>query len=131
MESGFSSSIEILFNKMENFITTSTVVGEPISLNNIVLLPLIDVNFAVGAGNGSSPNKKDDTVCAGGGGGLGAKLTPSAVIVVIGKDVQLINLKNQDGISKLIDIAPSVISKFNLGGKKKNDNGDCTVDTEI
>ena len=36
---------------MENFITTKTVVGEPIKVSNdTVILPLVDVSFGVGAG---------------------------------------------------------------------------------
>ncbi len=123
MESGVTSSLNILFNKMENFVTTKTVVGEPITIGDVIVLPLVDVSFGVGAGGAVLQNEKDakdkaDTDAN--AGGLGAKITPSAVIVITKGEVTTINLKNQDSISKLIDMAPSIVNKLNFGPFNKN-----------
>lgn len=45
-----SSNLEVLFNKMENFVSTKTVIGDPITIGKVILVPLIDVSFGVGAG---------------------------------------------------------------------------------
>lgn len=121
MGNDLSSSLEALFSRMENFITTKTVVGQPTEIGGVIIVPLVDVVFGVGAGNG----EKEKGEGGGGMGGLGAKLTPSAVLV-IQKDgtTQLVNVKNQDSLGKLIDMAPGVFSKLNLNslfGKNKND----------
>lgn len=124
MENQVNKNLDTLFTKMENFVSTKTVVGEPIKLDNIVILPLVDVVFGVGAGGGSETEAK---ASGGGGGGLGAKINPSAVIVIIDDTVQVLNLKNQDSLSKLIDMAPGVINKLginNLFNKVKKGQAD-------
>ncbi|MDR2940381.1 MAG: sporulation protein [Clostridiales bacterium] len=128
MESGVSSSLNILFNKMENFVTTKTVVGEPITIGGVIILPLIDVSFGVGAGgalirNDTEAKEKSDIDTN--GGGLGAKITPSAVVVISSDgNVSTVNLKNQDSVSKLIDMVPTIVSKLNFGPFSKNKKGE-------
>ena len=50
-----------------------------------------------------------------GGGGMSAKMSPSAVLVIQNGVTKLVNVKNQDAITKAIDMAPDFINKF-LGG---------------
>ena len=117
MSDSVKSNIESLCANLENFVSTKTVVGEAITIGNIVLLPLIEVSMGMAAGG--SENKDKGTA-----GGLGAKITPSAVIAIINGNVQLINIKNQDAITRLIDMAPGIADKLNFGaifGKRKND----------
>ncbi len=115
MGDNLSSNFEALFNKLENFVSTKTVVGEAISMGDVILLPLVDVSFGVGAAAvevSTDKDKKGDT----GGGGAGAKITPSAVIVINNGNVQLVNIKNQDTVGKLIDMAPGLLAKLNIPG---------------
>ncbi|GHU50427.1 hypothetical protein AGMMS49975_01440 [Clostridia bacterium] len=124
MANELGASLDILFGKMESFIGTKTVVGDPITIGGIILVPLVEVSFGVGAGayNTSEPEKKAPKDA--GAGGLGARISPYAVITIIDGVVQLINIKNQDSVNKLIDMAPGVLSKLNLSslfGKGKKD----------
>ena len=96
MANEVGNNLDILFNKMENFISSKTVVGDAVKVGEVTLIPLVDVNVGVAAGAGEKGQ---------GGGGLGAKIMPSAVIAIYNGNVQLINIKNQDAISKLIDMA--------------------------
>ena len=117
MSDSVKSNIESLCANLENFVSTKTVVGEAITIGNIVLLPLIEVSMGMAAGG--SENKDKGTA-----GGLGAKITPSAVIAIINGNVQLINIKNQDAVTRLIDMAPGIADKLNFGaifGKRKSD----------
>lgn len=123
MANEVGNNLDILFNKMENFISSKTVVGDAVKVGEVTLIPLVDVNVGVAAGAGEKGQ---------GGGGLGAKIMPSAVIAIYNGNVQLINIKNQDAISKLIDMAPGIVSKLNFGsafGKKSDDKDD--VEEEI
>jgi uncharacterized spore protein YtfJ len=43
---------------------------------------------------------------------MGAKMTPSAVVVVVNGTAQLVNIKNQESASKLIDMIPGILSKL-------------------
>jgi uncharacterized spore protein YtfJ len=110
---GVNSNLQMMFSKMEEFVTTKTVVGEPVQFGDVIIVPLVDVAFGVGAGlNESTDDKKGRDA---GGGALGAKLTPAAVVVIMNGTVQLINVKNQEGVNKILDLIPGFISKINWG----------------
>ena len=95
-----------LFDGMEGFLTSKTVVGEPIYIKDTIILPLVDVSFGMGGGAFSGV-KKDKS-----GGGIGGKMTPSAVLVIKDGQTKLVNIKNQETIVKLLDMVPDVIDKF-------------------
>ena len=109
-ENNFQSTVEALFKGMDSFITTKTVVGEAIHINDTILLPLVDVSFGVAAG-AFQENAKSN-----GGGGMGGKISPSAVLVINKNGTRLVNIKNQDAVSKVIDMAPDIISRFTQKG---------------
>ena len=102
----FSSTVESLFKGMENFVTTKTVVGDPIQLKGAVILPLVDVSFGCAAGANAN------NVKSGAGGGLCGKITPSAVLVLQNGTARLVNIKNQDTVTKLLDMVPDLVNKF-------------------
>ena len=108
MGKGFDTSLNVLFDKVEDIVSTKTVVGEAITFGDLTLLPLIEVSVGVAAG--AKEGAKVDTA-----GGMVAKITPSAVLVIQNGNVQLINIKNQDAVNKLIDMAPGIASKLNFG----------------
>lgn len=116
---GIYGSLDVLFDKMDGFLSSKTVVGEAIHIGDIVLLPLIEVSVGVGAGG----NDKEGTES--GAAGLGAKIVPSAVISINNGDISLISVKNQDALNKLVDMAPGILTKLGLGslftGKNKKD----------
>ena len=43
---------------------------------------------------------------------MGGKMTPSAVLVIQNGNVRLVNIKNQDGLTKLIDLVPDLVNRF-------------------
>ena len=53
----FNETVESIFKGMDNFLTTKTVVGEAIHVNDTLILPLVDVSFGVGAGAWSQEHK--------------------------------------------------------------------------
>jgi uncharacterized spore protein YtfJ len=112
-ENNFNSTVESLFKGMDSFITTKTVVGEAVHIGDTIILPLVDVSFGVAAG-AFSQEKKNNA-----GGGLGGKITPSAVLVIQNGSTKLVNIKNQDGMTKLLDMVPDFVNKFTSKGDKK------------
>ncbi len=102
----FDASLDVLFGKVDDLVSTKTVVGDAIVIGDITILPLIEVGVGVGLGG------KD---AGGSAGGMGAKITPAAVLAIQNGNIQLINMKNQDAVSKLIDMAPNIATKLNFG----------------
>ena len=102
----FKSTVEALFKGMDAVVSSKTVVGDAIHINDTSILPLVDVSFGIGAGS-SSADKKEK-----GMGGIGGKMSPSAVIVIQGGKTKLVNVKNQDTITKILDMVPDVVDRF-------------------
>lgn len=113
MANDFNTTVGSLFQGMDKFMTTKTVVGEPQNLGDTILVPLIDVSFGVAAGAFSGEQKNN------GAGGMGGKMTPSAVLVIRGDQIRLVNVKNQDTITKVLDMVPDLMERFK---KKGNDD---------
>ena len=111
-ENKFNSTVSALFNGMDSVISSKTVVGDAIHIGDTIFLPLVDVSFAVGAGAFHADKKEK------GAGGLGGKISPSAVLVIQNGRTKLVNIKNQDTITKLLDLVPDVIDRIK---EKKED----------
>ena len=50
---------------------------------------------------------------------MGAKISPSAILVISGGVTKLVNVKNQDTMTKILDMVPDFVNKF-AGGKKES-----------
>ena len=98
-ENQFPSTVEALFKGMDNFITTKTVVGEPLRIDGAVIIPLVDVSCGLGAGSS----------------GNSAKMSPSAILIIQNGMTKLINIKRQDAVTKVLDMVPDFVNRF-VGG---------------
>lgn len=110
-----AESLEAILNKVETIVKSETVVGEPTNIGGVIIVPLVDVSVGAGAGGGGKDSEGQSS-----GGGFGAKISPSAVLVINNGDVQLVNIKSKDSLNKLIDMVPQILSKFNLGTEKED-----------
>lgn len=115
-ENSFNSTVESLFKGMDNFISTKTVVGEAVRVDeNTIILPLVEVSFGVGAGAFSSDSKNNA------GGGMGGKISPSSVLVIQNGSSKLVNIKDQDAVTKILDMVPDIINKFTKKSQNKDE----------
>lgn len=105
-ENNFTGVIESLMKGMNAVLGTKTVVGDATQIGDTIILPLVDVSFGVGAG-ATAADKKN-----GGGGGFTAKMSPSAVLVIKNGSTKLVNIKNQDAVTKVLDLIPDIVDKF-------------------
>ncbi len=105
-DNNFKGTVEALFQGMEGVVSSKTVVGDAIHIGDTIILPLVDVSFGMGAGAFKGDNKEK------GGGGIGGKITPCAVLVIQNGKTRLVNIKNQDTMTKILDMIPDVMDKF-------------------
>lgn len=113
-ENNFKGTVESLFRGMEGFVSSKTVIGDAVKFDDgTIILPLVDVSFGVGAGAFSENGKKDN-----GAGAMGGKIQPSAILVIKNGETKLVNVKNQDGVTKILDMVPDFVNKFS--SKKEN-----------
>jgi len=114
-DNSFNNTVESLFKGMDSFITTKTVVGDAVHIGDTIILPLVDVSFGVAAGAFSQEKKNN------GAGGMGGKINPSAVLVIQNGVTKLVNIKNQDSMTKILDMVPDFVNKFTSGKNKEED----------
>jgi len=111
-ENNFDGVVDSLMDGMNHLLSTKTVIGEPIKLGDgTIILPLVDVSFGVGAGSRAEERKNR------GAGGFGAKMSPTAVLVIKNGSTKLVNIKNQDAVTKILDLVPDVVDKFAARGQ--------------
>ncbi len=105
-ENNFNSVMTSLLKGVDSVLSTKTVVGEPINVGDTILVPLVDVSFGLGAGAADKDKK------ASGGGGVGGKMSPSAILVIQNGKTKLVNIKQQDSVTKILDMVPDLVDKF-------------------
>jgi uncharacterized spore protein YtfJ len=110
--------LESMYNKLDNFLKTETVVGETIEVGEVKLIPIITASFGLGGGIG------EEEKAGGGGGGVGCKISPDAILVIRGKEVEMMSVKSKGSLDKLIEKIPSLLEKINEAKEKKEKAAD-------
>ena len=114
----FNNTVNSLFNGMSAFLTSKTVMGEPQVIGDTTIIPLMDVNFGVGAG-ATAPARGGNSAA----GGMGGKMSPSAVIVVQGDFVRILPVGETNKLQNVMDMIPGVVEKVQkfIRGRGKSD----------
>lgn len=118
-ERRFNDVVESMLKGMDGFLSSKTVVGEATMIGDTIIVPFVDVSFGVGAGEFRG-EKKDN-----GAGGLSGKMSPSAVLVISNGTTRVVNIKNQDSVTKILDMVPDLVNHFT--SKKRDDISDKEV----
>ena len=119
MNNNFSEVVSSLLSGVDNFLSTKTVVGQATQIGDTIILPLVDVTFGVGAGAAAGEQKNS------GFGGITGKMSPSAVLGIKNGQTKLVNVRNQDAVTKIIDMIPDLVDKFTA---PKEDTDDMVSD---
>ncbi len=98
-------AIKALFEGADTVFDTKSVVGEPIIVGDTTIIPLVDISFGMGTGglNGKSNSY---------GGGMGAKMEPTAVLIIKENSCRIVDVKNKDGVTRILDMVPDLIDRF-------------------
>lgn len=104
-------NLETIFSRLENMFRAKTVIGDPLTVGEITLVPVVNVTFGIGAGGGEGAGFGEH----GGGGlgaGTGARLTPSAIVVIKGDQVSLLTLEGRSNLGSIIEKVPDLVGKL-------------------
>ena len=117
----FQSVVRSLMEGADGVLSSKTVVGEPITIGDTILIPLNDVTIGCGGGVSNAKSQKDS-----GMGGFSAKLSPSAVLIIKGGNTKVVNIKDSNTFSRLVDMIPGAIDKVIAAknGKEMMDDGE-------
>ncbi len=111
-----------LFEKLEKFLRTETVVGEPFQVGSITMIPIISVSFGVGGGEGTGKDNKGNDG-TGGGGGVGCKITPNAMLVIKNDEVSVVPLTSRGSLERIVEMVPEIIAKLDGCKAKSPEDG--------
>ncbi|MDD6193465.1 MAG: GerW family sporulation protein [Lachnospiraceae bacterium] len=114
----FNDTVNTLFQGMDGFVSTKTVVGDAIHIGDTIIVPLVNVTFGVAAGAFRGEKKLNS------GGGLGGKMTPSAVLVIHNGVTRMISVDSHSGIEKILDMIPDFVEKFSSNKKRQEQDPD-------
>ena len=110
-DNSFNNHSRVTFQGDGQLYHYKTVVGDAIHIGDTIILPLVDVSFGVAAGAFSAEKKNN------GAGGMGGKIQPSAVLVIQNGQTKLVNVKNQDGMTKILEYGAGHCKPFLKGEK--------------
>ena len=124
-KNNFDETVNSLFKGLNHVLSTKTVVGEPEFIGDTTIIPLMDVSFGMGAG----ANNKDKSDS--GTGGIGGKMSPSAVLVIKDGQIRVVNVKNQDAVTRIIDMVPGAVNNISNVIKGFGKGSDPEVDAVV
>lgn len=114
-DNAFTDSVKELLSGLDGFVTSKTVIGDPITVKDATIIPFMEVSLGVGAGVYDKKGR-------GTGGALGAKMIPTAVLILQNGGTKLISIKDQDTVLRVLDMVPEVIDR--IKGLRVSDDPD-------
>lgn len=118
----FKESVDALTANLEKLVSSKTVLGEPLVVGNVTIIPIIKAGFGFGSGVGEGthpdPHKgPGPKACGSGtGGGAGGGVSPVAMIVIQDGKVEIFSIGQKCLVDKLADIAPEIMAKIHEHG---------------
>lgn len=121
-ENSIKNIMDVTMDKLRAMVDANTIIGDPIVVGEITLIPVSKVSFGVATGGSDFPSKTQSGLF-GGGGGAGVTLSPVAFIAVSGGNVKMMPVYNEMSTAeKAIAMAPEVLEKAKeLFSKDKKD----------
>jgi len=120
--------LDTILGRLRSLASTETVIGEPVKIGKLTLLPVIklSVGFVAGGGEGSGGKEKSTSGSGvGGGGGGGATVSPIGFISWDGENVKFISV-GKGKIESLVQTVPEVLKKLGVNlpsfSSKSNSN---------
>ena len=118
--------VKTTLDEVEKALSAKTVIGEPITIGETTLIPVISVGFAFGAGGGQAKSESKRTgEGAGSGVGGGAWAKPRAVIVVDkdGVRIEPITGRMSFALEKLGETIPRMLETVMQKIEDRNQEG--------
>ncbi|MBO4667487.1 MAG: GerW family sporulation protein, partial [Bacilli bacterium] len=103
VESKIKDTIASIFKGVDALADTKKVIGEPYTIGETTIIPFIETS--VGLGVGDLKNNKEAA-------GAGCKVKPIACLIIQDGFTKLINIENQDAITKALDMIPDLVDKL-------------------
>ena len=116
MSNGVSDILKSVVGELREIAKSESVIGQPVTLGDRTVIPVMKLSFGFGAGGGQGTDEKHGSGFGGGGGG-GAKIEPAAFIVMEKDSVRLL-LTQRGKWESLVDAIPDLADKIQTVAQK-------------
>lgn len=109
--SPMSEMLRVSMAKIKEMVDVNTIVGEPITVDGMTLIPVSRVSFGFGSGGSDLPLKSPAGF--GGGTGAGVRIEPMGFLVVQDGSVRMVNIMPppNNTFDRLLDMIPTFMDK--------------------
>ena len=109
-----SELLEISLNSLRKMVEANTIIGNPITKNDITIIPVSRVHLGfVSGGSDIKPNTNKAEPLFGGGTGGGLSLSPIAFLIIYDNDVRILSIDSNTHLSEiLLDLFPKAMDKI-------------------
>ncbi len=120
-ENNIKTVMDTTMEKLRTMVDADTIIGTPVVVGNITLVPVSRVSFGLATGGSDFPSKNNQELF-GGGGGAGVTVNPVAFICINGDNVHMMPVySDMNTIDKAINMAPELIDKVKSLFEKKTE----------
>ena len=125
MDNQIDRIITSAIEKIKAISNVQTVVGEPIEIGDVLMVPISKLSLGFVAGGGEYGTDKSEIKMTksypfSGGSGGGVCVNPVGFLCVNGKDVKFIKTDGKTPYEKIIETLPKMIESVCDGIKEKN-----------
>ncbi len=123
-ENSIKSIMDVTMEKIRAMVDADTVIGDPIQVDGVTLIPVSKVSFGLATGGSDFPSKTTNSAMFGGGGGAGVSITPVAFLAVCDGNVKMLQIYKQNSpADKALALLPDLFDRI-CGLFKKNKEQD-------
>ena len=98
-------------DKLRAMVEADIVIGSPINLNEMTIIPVSKVAFGLATGGSDFPTKTQEAVF-GGASGAGVTVSPVGFLCVNGENIRMIPVSREStALDRAIAMAPDIIDK--------------------
>lgn len=110
--------------KIRETVDANTVVGTPITVGEVTLIPVSKISFGFGTGGSELPAKATSNAAQpslGGGGGAGVKVTPVCFLSVVGNVVRVLPMAApaENSVDRIVEKIPEIMDMITERKEKK------------
>ena len=109
----------VTLDKIREMVGSNTIIGDPITVEGTMILPVSKVTFGFASG-GSDFGAKTTKELFGGGSGAGVSVTPVAFLVIRDGNVRTIQLADSNStVDRALNMLPELVDKVSALLKKE------------
>lgn len=121
--------MNVTLDKLRDMVGSDTIIGDPITLEGVMILPVSKVTFGFASG-GSDFGAKTTKELFGGGSGAGVSVTPVAFLVIKDGNVRTIQLADSNNtVERALNLLPELVDKLSGLVTKKDAKAEPTPET--